>query len=486
MCKFEQQGGCTKPNCPFKHLKTKSLVTDVLAVALKLVFEKNQSIVIDEAGVVCLNELQKCADLDPVKSSIDFNSKAFCDTLCRVIKDAFGAPQYLQIDGNGVKSLTHFLRAMRECDLHETIKGISAANNQLSTYDFLHDLKSFRSLKELRFVGNPIAARSDYRSHIRTLPQLEGLDGESVERLPLELPWPLRSNEFGEREAQLLQLLEADFFQVVESGGLDRVELLHPSVRFSVSFESDVVIRAPQVSGPSKREIVEDYVRLRQAMEGRNSNLKLPHTRKMVGGRTEALSAMRYSLYPRNFEVHHELDSNADIQIFPDQQYAVATLHGTMQWRHVKQMPSENPVCRIFDRTFVLTFEDRWYVTNDMVRLRHVAPSVLLFPDSESRVIRLGRKYEIELPLLTSIIKSCTSDYELHLAVQDIKQLTPEQVSECFAVANGNDAHAIAVARIACRHHIYPASAYTILQTAHFSLDEVDAIIPTVGPEHRF
>lgn len=78
----------------------------------------------------------------------------------------------------------------------DTLAVLKLANNKISNLDDLKTLTSFKSLKNLDLVENPVTKIEDYRNKIfRLLPQLEVLDGRNTDNQSVQSS---EEDEYGE------------------------------------------------------------------------------------------------------------------------------------------------------------------------------------------------------------------------------------------------------------------------------------------------
>ena len=489
VCKYYLQGGCTREKCPFEHSMPSSkgilgrgpaAPSGVLVTMLKLVFEKQQHIIFDnESNTLNLSLFKKCDDVRDVLSSIDFNVMTFCDALCKTVKECIGSPRFIKVDGNNIKSLMHFLNALKHYELHVSLAGLSAADNDISTLDFATQLKSFPNLVEIVFLGNPVTRLDSYRSSIRKyLPRLLGLDKEPLQRPPLSLPWPIFPN-LGPQESRVLITLEERLFQCLACQGVDGVaDLYSPSCYFSLS------LATPTSSWTSekKSDALKDIVNTRLKQQDNNHNLTIGQKSTSVGvGRTEALSKMSHCLYPSQFSVSHVLHRAATVSFFGDLvpfPFAVATVSGAIHWQH-KRCPDVR-ISRCFSRCFTLMLNvenEISCITNDAVLLSPLLDEPFFFAANASRVEKVSRRFSLPGTVVESIVAECSNDLELNLTLEDLASIPQDALQQCMDLAGQVAVNWINAARIVSRTGMTPGNAYVLLQQLDFDMSKVDSIV---------
>ena len=463
--------------------------SNVLTTMLRLVFEKNAQVFVN--GVVNLNNFKQCGDLQSVTSSIDFNTKSFCQSLCSVIKDFYSAPQFISIENNNVTSLHHFLDALIQYDLHSTLKGLDVANNGLKSLDFLKAMRRFENLHELKFEGNPVTQQADYLQKIRkAVPQLLGIDGVAVQRPPLGLPWPV-AGQRSEDMTQILIHLDTNLFQTIAARGVDAaVGAYHTNATFTLTLAPDFHLACRTEN--NDKQAGKDLAQFKNRQKDKDRNLiASQHITRVAIGRAKVCSALIDSIYPKNVAVLHELDTNADIvplQAGVKTPLVMVSMHGVMKWKHNNQSETDKFLnAASFDRTFTMIHDGTgWSITNDLVHLRKHRGEAIMLPKSASRVQALSRKYNVDPNLVLGACEMASSDGELDPILTDL-QLPGEILAQCAQVA-GNDVKAtILVSRVVSHYRLQPQFAMQALREADGNLEGVVPIIQGKynGTEHR-
>jgi hypothetical protein len=490
-CRHHAAGKCNRGKaCPFAHVDRKEEARNsAMAAVLKLVFEKQNAVLLADNGrMLNLERLAKCPDLEKVTTGVDFDSMAFCEALVSVVRAHCTDVQFISVDDNGIRSLFHLLKALERADMHHGIRAVSAMNNHISTFEFVKQMKPFENLREIRLLGNPVAALPDYRTMVRKgLPQLEGLDGAGVNRPPLNLPWP-QPTEQNETTTAMLQQIEQSLFRVLESGGtIDSLShLYHEDAIFSLTCSDATATVKPPTLGsdvPRRNVIIRDFVAMRMAQTDRDNNIKTVRGVRAAKGRTDVCSALRATLYPRCMNVLHNLSSDScvtSIEAGVKEPVHVFQFHGTFSWFHKEQpVETSGPVTRIFDRTLVvLTAGDTFAIISDAITIRPDMGEALWFAQQDRRVDVLAAKYNIDPSIVRSIISVSSTDIDVDDAARDLTGIAPEGLQECLDAAGGNDSQAVIVARMATRTGIPPPTAYGILSQHNFDL--LAAIASTV------
>ncbi|KAG5475404.1 hypothetical protein LSCM1_03517 [Leishmania martiniquensis] len=447
-CKFFLRGSCSNPRCPYLHVRNETVrrlashkevaaqhgngAVKVMSTMLKLFFEKQKQLIYNaESGMLNLSELTSYDDLSSVASSINLNTRTFCIALCSCIRDLVSPPPtILQLDKNGVKSFHHLGKALEEAGLHESLRALSLAHNSITSTDIAQELKHFSSLTEVSLVGNPVTESTDYKLKFkRYVPWLQGLDGESMEAPPLELPWPLffdhghtlgdvvsaaddlSSTVRGYDSAQkaLLHFIQSALLDPLErepaTGLLTGVDAVSDAYALNATFTFSLVSNEAAVSTPSRtaggcaastqRDVVREIVgfRMRQTESNHNVLLGLKSTTVAIG-RTSVCAKLEHVLYPKSFVVGHYIHDSPDVTVLDNkgfgpnavvgmkQPLSVVTLHGVMFWRyrttgsdadvqHSSLLRDAIIIKRNFSRVITVSSTDpgRWHIVNDMITL---------------------------------------------------------------------------------------------------------------------
>jgi hypothetical protein len=482
-CKHHQQGKCTRgKSCPFAHIdKREEARNSAMAVMLRLVFEKQEASLFGDGGRhLNLNGMKKIPDLEKVSTSVDFDSMAFCDALVSVIRTHALDVQYLNLDGNEIRSLFHFLKCLERADLHNGIRGISARDNNVTTYEFIKQLKEFSNLSEIQLAGNPIAEKADYRATIRKgLPTLEGLDGEGVNRPPLNLPWP-QPTEQNDTTIAMLQRLEEHLYRNLEAGGtIDALSSVYgDDAMYSMTCGEEASVKAPTLGSEVNRRnvIIRDFVAMRMAQTDRDNNAKTARSIKTARGRTDVCSALRATMYPRTMHCMHVLSPDSHVTTVADglrREVHLFVFHGTVSWKH-KEQPDDAPVVtRNFDRSLTVctNADGTFFILNDCVALRPHDGAPVWYAQTDRRKAQLATKYDVDPSVMRTVVDMSSTDIDVDKAAKELQGLGAEHFAACFAIAGGNEAHAVLVARLANRTLAPPDVAYGALASCGFDLE---------------
>lgn len=460
----------------------------VLTTMLKLVFEKQQATICSAEGVLMLNNFRECPDLASVKQSIDFNTAAFCESLVAVIQECVPNASFISLDSNHISSLNYFLESLQKRNMHDSIRGISAANNHIKDFSAVHKLSKFRNMSEVRFAGNPFASQAGYRSTLtKKVPGLLGIDGEGVQRAPLGLPWPLAAT-YTTSDQEMLMNLEG-FINSLATNGPDAC-----SAQYNVEcvFSLNCPSEASFNCGSKNKEVSNALASLRTAIRDRDRNLvKVTgnSATKAATGRSAVCVALTKCLYPKRFGITQTLDSNADVQILAagqgvKVQQAIITIHGKITWHHELLPSNETPVSMTFDRTFCMYFDEAqgWMITNDCVTLRHANTLPTLMCQSEARLESVAKSNGVPPVVVGVIAASASSDAELIPAVQEVAMVGETILNECYAAANQDAAGAVSVARLIARTNIQTAAAAQLIAQHGANLDAAAAAAQAMGP----
>lgn len=493
-CRQHLQGNCTRgAACRYLHAdKRETTRSSALTAVLRLVFEKQSSAIFEDNGrILNLSNLAKCPDLEKMAASISFDQVAFCDALCEVIRDTTGlaSVSVIRLDDNGIKSLHYFCKALERADLHNGVRALSVANNAINTFEFIKHLKPLENLREVILTGNPIADHADYRTSIRKqMPQLEGLDGEGINRPPLALPWP-KADEHDPAALQVLQAVESALFSVLENGGsVDSLSGHYADdAIFSLVCGSDATVKAPTLPADVARrnQIVRDFVGMKMAQSDRDNNAKQVRTVKTARGRTDVCSALRSTLYPRTMYVRHQLASNAEVTALQTGIKApplhAITFHGTLQWRHKEQPEDSAPVTRHFDRSLMIQVNESagtFCIYNDAVTLRpdENGGEPLWSAQGEARCAKLAEEYKLPTDVVHAIVAQGASDQDVDAAAKEIAPLGPELFTACVQTV-GDITGAVTLARVHARTQAPLDAAFAAMHTTGGDLEATTAAL---------
>lgn len=436
----------------------------MMVAVLKLVFQKqHQSLFDAERNSVNLSCLRNCEDLKDVKTSIDFNTVAFCDAVASVIKANFiPPPSILSVDDNEIKSLGHLFRALEKHELHVHIVALSARKNKIATTDFVNSLKGFSSLQELVLNENPVTDIDDYRAIIRRqLPSLVGLDMRSIDVDPLSLPWPA----FPVPHDNCLPVLH-----FVEAHSRATVNQLPDFYCDDACFS--LVLNSPQAALTAERdehsasipkEVVRDIMacKLRQ-IDNDHNVVKGVKSQSMFRGRSMVCSKILECLYPQNFDIAMELHSCPEVTFFEGATgLAIVTIHGHILWR--SQTCAMSIIRRRMSRTLTVLppgADGRLLIANDLFTMFCADNDALLFDaKGQLRLERFSRRFDVHLNVVEESARMSSSDAELAAVLRDLRGVPLAVMEECASLVGGDAATAVSVARLVLSKSLTPSQA---------------------------
>eukprot|EP00744_Colponema_vietnamica_P021106 GILI01030081.1.p1 GENE.GILI01030081.1~~GILI01030081.1.p1 ORF type:complete len:537 (-),score=88.93 GILI01030081.1:46-1656(-) len=504
-CKNFAAGMCSRRNCPFAHVTgsgggaTKGNLSigggssgnQILTTLIKLLFEKAQSnIYTSDERRLNISNFKASPDVVDMVNSIDFNTAFFCDALCAAMADKYGPTGLVIFDvsNNEIRTLTHIVNALKKHGLHTNISAISFANNNINGTDFTLQLQSFPNLQQVVMMGNPAANQPEYKSLVRKrLPNLVGLDKQTIQRPPLSLPWPLRQPNISSEAASMALNFVGSYFDTVNNLGLDNViDRYHPQAIFSFSFVSEAAnvkwdgesASNPSTPGPSStggiltspnrrplpnKDVLRDVTTLRVKQSEGNHNLMKGVKPANIGkGRAEVVSKLSHLIYQRSFIVDHTFHSSVNATYIPEggpMAMAVVTMHGYMRWRH--RTATDITFTRVFDRTMTLIPNTDanvpLLITNDMVELRPNADDPLCFSDNTERVATVARKFNLPPPIVfTCMTMVGSNDAAWFGLLLELQNSVPVSLLEMVATQLGHNdlAQVVNVARTMARKGI--------------------------------
>ena len=439
---------------------------------LTLLFEKQAQTLFDaSSGMLNLAHFKECPDLESVQKSVDFSTVAFCRSLVAVIQAKLGLPRFINLNNNNITTLTMFLGALVDANLHDSVGGISACNNNLTDFKFLGPLKKFTNLQELVLAGNDISSKPNYVKEItRALPGLLGLDGQSVRRPPLALPYPIRP-PLSQEAVSVLQMLEVSLLQQLSAKNLDTLlSLYHTDALFSFTFGSRFKFKSFPMSNSNKgnKSLANDLHARSRSSEHRRDLLDIHGMKNFSKGKAKIQLAQQNNVYLKNFDVLHHVDGAANVVFLSDAMKVptcIVTIHGKMQWVHNKCRDEVQVAC--FDRTFALVFTTAWEITNDMLNIREEKHEPLSFPDNPSNIALLQRKLGLEESIVQAVVKQANSESDLAWMLAD---LTPQVIQECAPYASGDANKLVSLARVAAQRQVDAKSAFGMLSATGFDV----------------
>eukprot|EP00744_Colponema_vietnamica_P016148 GILI01022641.1.p1 GENE.GILI01022641.1~~GILI01022641.1.p1 ORF type:complete len:481 (+),score=121.28 GILI01022641.1:146-1444(+) len=421
-------------------------------------------------GILNLASFREAPDLVAVQSAIDFNAVAFCKSLVYAIKNSpVGIPRFINLANNRISNLTSFLRAIDDEGMSGGIVGLALSNNNLKDVNFVGVLTRFNSLTELALDNNPFADPHYRRVLERRLTNLNTLNGESIRRPPLGLPFPNHSNLSPDAK-NILMFLETALFQALSAGNTQLLmTTYHQEAVFACSAEQRFNIPVPQ---GCEKNIREDTVSLRNSLRDNDSNLlNRGGVSRVVKGRTQLLATLENSLYHKKFRTHHQLigDGNVSFITSTPVPVAVATVHGKMMWLHQNQNQSEAPRSALFDRTITLvSVNGGWQVTNDIMYLRRqFTEEPLFFADNPSRIDHLCKSFGSVYPpeIFAAFVAASSSDKDYY----NLRDGIPKEIIEQCYQMGGNDAtRCVAIAKLALARQCAPQDAFNALNAVGF------------------
>lgn len=436
-----------------------------MTVLLKLIFQKqHQSLYDMEKNAVNMSCLRNCEDLKDVSASVDFNTVAFCDSVCTVIKDTIvPPPSIISVDDNEIKSLGHLLRSLEKHELHTSIVALSARGNRILTTDFVNGLRSFSSLQELALNDNPVTDVEGYRGIVRRqLPQLVGLDMKSIDTVPLSLPWP----SFPAPEENCMQILQ--FVDAHARAGMNQLpDFYCDEACFSLVLNTPtaaLTVERDEHSSSIPKEVVRDLMscKLRQ-IDNDHNIIKGVKSQSLFRGRSMVCSKIIECLIPQNFDVAVELHSCPQVTFIDNScgKLAVVTVHGHMMWR--SQTCAMSIVRRRISRTLTILppgADGRLLIANDAI--------VLYVPDNDEvvfdakatqRLDRFSRRFDVHPSVVGETARMTLNDAELFDILRELRGVPLAVMEECAALAGGDPSAAISVARLAVGKSLTPSQA---------------------------
>lgn len=447
--------------------------SDVLTAMLNLLFEKQASKLYDpSSGLLNLSNFRECPDLSAVQKSVDFNAVAFCGSLVKVIQEKIGLPRFLNLNNNSILTLVPFLGALKDAGLHESVGGVSACNNLIKDFGFLGVLKKFSSLQELVLTGNThVTSKDNYLREItKSLPALLGLDGQSVARAPLALPYPIRPS-LSSDAISVLQILEISLLKQLSDKNLDSLlGLYHSKATWSYTTETNFLFsRNSKASKESKcsKDFQFDLQYRSLSVNHRRDLMRPELARNISFGKAHIRNHQEKNIYFKKFSVQHLVDSAANVVFLTENMKVptcIVTIHGKMQWVH--SVCTDDVVTCCFDRTLSLVFTQSWEIVTDMIHLRQDKPETLFFADNPSVVDQLQRKYSLNAEIIRALVQQASSESDLSWLLAD---MTPQLMEECTPLAQNNSSTLVALVRVCSRLQTNAAQASQLLAAHGFN-----------------
>jgi nuclear RNA export factor len=474
-CKYFLRGQCHNKQCSFAHVKdgpgSKVAPSNMMTALLKLIFQKqHQSLYDSERNAVNLSSLRKCEDLKDVTASIDFNTVAFCDAVCTVIKETvIPPPSILAVDDNDIKSLGHLLRSLEKYDLHTHLVAFSSRKNKIVSTDFVNGLKSFSNLQELALNDNPVTDVEGYRALVRRqIPHLVGLDMKSIAVEPLSLPWPT----FPTPEESFLPILH--FVDAHARAGMNDIpDFYWTDACFSLVLNTPAAALSAERDEHSSsipKDVIRDLMscKLRQ-IDNDHNVVKGVRSQSLFRGRSMACSKIIECLYPQNFDVAVELHGCPQVSLVTSAggKVAIVTVHGHMLWRSLTCAASV--IRRRLCRTLVVLppgADGRLLIANDCVTL--LCPDnddVLFNPKAGTRLDRFSRRFDVHRSIVEEVANMSSNDAELAEILGELRGVPLTVMEECAALADGDPAGAVSIARLAVSKSFTPAEALSAFES---------------------
>lgn len=452
---------------------------DVIGTLLQLMFDRHaQTMYNPELGLLNLAMFKQSPDLASAQSAIDFNNVAFCKSLVAVIKASpIGVPRIIDVSGNDIGSPSNFLRALLDEGMN-TIIGFNFGNNRIKDVGFAGLISRFHNLADLSVANNPITDPHYRRTLAKRLPSLSFIDGTSVERPPLSLPYPKPAAPTPDALSVLTFVNDALLNALVSNNAQMLMATYHPDAVLSCSSEENFAISC-QILPTTDKCIREDFATLKHALKDCNADLNnRGGVSRIVKGRTQIMAALEKTLYHRKFLTHHELNPNATVSFLSTSAAvvpaAVVTIHGTMKWLPVAAQ-NETPREALFDRTLTLVSAagGGWQVTNDIVHLRRArGEAPLFFANSPQRIDRLCKGFGSIYPpeIFAALVDISANDKEYY----ELRNGIPKAIMEQSYLATGGDsAKTVRAAKLSVMRQCTPQQAHEALEAVGYDMSRV-------------
>jgi hypothetical protein len=238
-----------------------------------------------------------------------------------------------------------------------------------------------------------------------------------------------------------------------------------------------------------EKTVSTDLASLRTAIRDKNRNLLKTtgnSASRCAKGRSEVCAALKNLVYPRHFQVEHQLDSNADVQMIAQGNgvkfsQAIVTIHGRMAWRHEKLPEKEMAMLMTFDRTFIFVLDGNWSITNDCISLRQHRETAILMGQAPARIEKLAKKAGLTPEVMAQIAATSSSDLELLVAAGEVATIG-DVFNECVAAAAQDAPLAIKIARLVAQTNLVPANAAGLLTQTAGDVAAAVAQAPSLAP----
>lgn len=509
ICKFFQQGACFNKRCPFLHVKEDRLqsesqngVSNILSAMLKLFFEKQRdNIYCTETRTLNLSSLSSHPDLKEIASSLNFNTKVFCNAVSRCVGETlFPPPIIFRFDMNNINTIGPLCDAFQESHLSDSVQALSFADNQIHSVDALEKLKGFLQLREINFKNNPIAAHPDYKQRVRKIiPSIITIDCESSRAPLLSLPWPkfypvqgeATEGSFKDGNTLYYTALQSDILRFVHTSvmkpletsmGVDTVsEFYSRNAMLSISFDNSSAVSSESVSTKDcHRNVIRELVAFRLRQTETNHNLLMGFKSKVVAiGRVSVCATMESCMYPKNFIATHTIHPSTSVTVLDSsvenggailvEPLSLVTMHGTICWRHcptnLVSQPNVLEIRRRFSRTFSIIRgpEGKWNIVNDMIQLLPLKllsdqsvedlTKILYTPCNDSSLVtRFSRLFNVPEPVVAAIASNLgdakTGDTFLGYILNDLSGVPLTRFEHAASLLNGDAMGGIMLCRI--------------------------------------
>lgn len=529
ICKFFQKGKCSNKRCPYLHVKgeksdpdANSTASNLLLAMLKLFFEKQRPcIYLPNNGTLNLRGMSTYEDLQSISSSINFNAKTFCVTLCQCVKEVLAPlPLAYILDENGIKSIAPFCEALRLTGLDHCISAISFARNELETTDIARHLSNLSQLKEVNFEGNPVTADPNYKGELKAcIPSLTSIDREAARCPALNLPWPRFIGDgptdysYSPLQSNILEFIKSCVVAPMEKGrDIERVGSAYAAEAImSFSCESaSAVSTTGSSTAPLQRDLVREIVAFRLRQNSTNHNLALAKRFNAIAiGKSDVCSMLEECVYPPHFSVshfvhpsvnvtvmdnHQDVDSVPCVAIMPEP-ISLVTLHGVLEWAFEPSMTtlaSNFVIRRRFARSLVITTScsGGWHVTNDTLSLfpfdnvvtssgKPLELSHLLYMPSvdELLVLRFSRLFSVPEVVVATLANVSSSDAQLASILMDLSYIPLEMYQHAATLMNGDPIGSIMCCRLQKVYGIDEQGCIALIQKCGLHWEALQAAI---------
>eukprot|EP00759_Apiculatamorpha_spiralis_P008658 PhF_6_TR15608/c0_g1_i1/m.24207/K14284/NXF, TAP, MEX67; nuclear RNA export factor len=423
----------------------------LLVNTLQLIIEKHSLLV--QPNIIKLSDLPNVPDLQGVY--LDLNTNKTCEAICMCIKRNFPNVDTIVLDCNKIKDPSVMFQAMKKLDMAGDIKAISMSRNPISGYQFINHLKVFPALQELRFSDTPIAQDAGYRRQIsKALPNLLLLDGDTVERNELNLPWPVYPGGAPNARNFVIEFTRG-YFGRIEDGDIDSLaQTYHPNAVMSITTSPDFNLNAARNTPGAEVKVLNSMQN--DITQNRNRNiLKASSTSAIIKrasrGMVDIVATLKKCLYHDPVRVSHIIDYDEHLSVIEPnatdrEKFLIVKFHGMMEFRTPGN--ADSPTKRLFDRTWVLVTANnpcQVAITNDLIHLRGYNLAPMWLPQMGDRAQKLTQRYGIPPNISEEVISVSHSDTSCHsiAAIVAETKLRPPFAKQCLDKVGGNPGDAL-------------------------------------------